>query len=175
MLCDRSPLAAGVVNPPVDMTTTLPPVTETGCTACGHVEEPSAVSDNIARFTNTDGRTDGCLRRCGIEVPLGTKVRPCRQHAVTLEQELTKEYGSACPYVRPLPHGRSGVGVDTRPRMAELTTWTGDPFLPPARLGPEFHLFGRHRAHRISVEFEGREFSGVWLPDQQDLVRLRAG
>ncbi|MEN6643983.1 MAG: hypothetical protein ABFE08_16220 [Armatimonadia bacterium] len=157
------------------MTTTHPPITKTGCTACGHREKPSAISDNMARFTNRDGRTDRCLRRCGIEVPLGTKVLLCRQHAVTLEQELTTEYGSACPYVRPLPHSEVVVGLDTRPSMAELTTWTGDPFLPTATLGPEYQLFGRHRARRVSVEFEGREFSGVWLPDCQDLVRLRAG
>lgn len=129
----------------------------------------------MARFTNADHRTDQCLRRCGIEVPPGTEVRLCRKHAVALEQALTIEYGSGCPYVRLLPHRPATVGVDTLPSMAELTTWTGDPYLPPATLGPEFRLFGRHRARRVSVEFEGRIYSGVWLPDQQDLVRLRAG
>lgn len=171
---DRSPLPADVVNSPVGMRTTHSPTTSTGCTACGRTEERSAVSDQMARFTNADHRTDHCLRKVGISVPIGTEVRLCRKHAVALEQALTIEYGSACPYVRPLPYPPATVGVDTRPRMAELTTWTGDPFLPPGRIGPEYRLFGRHRAHRVAVEFEGKTYTGVWLPDQQDLVRLRA-
>jgi len=146
---------------------------QTACTACGFVEPPSEFTSNVAHFTNTDDRTDACLRRVGVEVPIGTDVRLCRQHAVLVERELTLEYGSACPYVRPLPHASPSVGVDTRPRRAMLTTWVGDSFLPPATLGPEFKLFGRHRARRVSVELEGRVLSGVWLPGQQDFVRLR--
>jgi hypothetical protein len=145
-----------------------------GCTACGHVEEPSAITDNIARFVNRGDRTDACLRRVGVKVPMGTKIRLCRQHAVMMERELTREYGAACPYVQPLAHTVTTVGVDTLPRRAMLTTWVGDSFLPPATLGPEFRLFGMHRARRVSVEFEGRRFSGVWLPDCHDFVRLRA-
>jgi len=157
------------------MTTTRHPITPTGCTACGHVEEPSDITDNMARLVNADDRTDRCLRRCGIEVPLGTEVRLCRQHAVLLERELTREYGVATPYVRPLPDAAPTVGVRSRPSRALLTTWVGDSFMPMDTLGPEFRLFGRHRARRVSVEFEGRLLTGVWLPDCQDLVRLRAG
>lgn len=172
----RSPLPAGPANPPVGMATNNPPITPTGCTFCGRTElSQSGITDSMARFTNADDRTDRCLRKVGIDVIIGTEVRLCRRHAVLLERELTIEYGSACPYVRPLPHRPAAVGVDTSPRMAELTTWTGDPFLPPATLGPEFKLFGRHKARRVSVEFEGRTYSGVWLPDSQDFVRLRAG
>jgi len=146
----------------------------TRCTACGHVEEPSAITDNMARFVNRDDRTMACLRRCGIQAPVGTEVRLCRQHGVLLERQLTIEYGAATPYVQPLPHTVPTVGVDTLPRQAMLTTWVGDSFLPLAILGPEYHLFGMHRARRVSVEFEGRRFSGVWLPDCHDFVRLRA-
>lgn len=144
-----------------------------GCDVCGFVEPQSPFTDNMAHFHNADERTDACLRRCGIHAPVGSEVRLCRRHAVALERELTLEYGAACPYVRPLPHTVPTVGLDTRPRRADLTTWTGDPFLPPATLGPEFRLFGLHRARRITVEFGGRVFTGVWLPDAQDFVRLR--
>lgn len=152
---------------------TLSPNTDR-CTACGRIEPPSDITDNMARFGNTDARTDGCLRRIGVEVALGTEVRLCRNHAVMLERELTIEYGLATPYVRPLPATTPTVGVATRPQAAQLTTWLGDSFLPPATLGPEYRLFGRHRARRVTVELEGRAFKGVWLPDQQDFVRLRA-
>lgn len=145
-----------------------------GCTACGLVETRSAITDNMARFTNIDDRTDACLRRIGVKVLIGSEVRLCRQHAVLLERELTIEYLFATPYVKPLPHTPSAVGVDTRPERAELSTWLGDSFLPTATLGPEFRLFGKYTARRVTVEFGGRVFTGVWLPDQQDFVRLRA-
>lgn len=144
-----------------------------GCTACGLVEPRSAITDNMARFTNTDDRTDACLRRIGMEVPLGTEVWLCRKHAVLLERELTIEYLSATPYVRPLPHIVPSVGVDTRPQRAQLTTWLGDSFLPLATLGPQFRLFGKHIARRVTVEFEGLTLTGVWLCERQDFVRLR--
>jgi hypothetical protein len=55
-----------------------------------------------------------------------------------------------------------------------MTTWTGDQFLPAARLGPQFQLFGVRKAHRVTVEFDGMVLAGVWLPDSGDFVRLRA-
>lgn len=158
------------------MTTTNENLNRPGCTSCGHTENrsPSGLTDDMARFVNRDDHTDRCLKQIGVSVPTGTEVELCRQHAVMLEQALTIEYGAAAPYVRPLPHTAPTVGVHTRPRRAELTTWTGDPFLPVAMLGSEFRLFGQHRARRVTVTFEGRVFIGTWLPDCQDFVRLKA-
>ena len=170
----RTPLSPDGSMPPAGMKAECENAEGTGCTACGYVEEPSAITDNMARFANRDDRTMACLRRVGVKVPMGTEIRLCRQHAILLERELTRKCGAATPYVQPLAHTVPTVGVDTRPQMALLTTWVGDSFLPPATLGPEFRLFGMHRARRVSVEFEGRRFSGVWLPDCHDFVRLRA-
>lgn len=158
------------------MNTTRENPNTVGCHTCGHTElpSPSGLTDNVARFLNADDRTDRCLKQVGVSVAIGTEVRMCRKHAVALEQALTIEYGSACPYVQPVPRTSPSVGVDTRPQRAMLTTWVGDSFLPDATLGPVFRLFGQHRAHRVSVVFEGRRFEGVWLPDCQDFVRLKA-
>lgn len=171
---EPTPLVCLPTSPSVGMKPNTISPTIDRCAACGRIEPPSDITDNMARFGNTDARTDGCLRRVGIKVPVGTEVRLCRTHAVMLERELAIEYGTATPYVRPLPATSQTVGVATRPQVAELTTWLGDPFLPPATLGPEYRLFGRHRARRVSVQFGGKEYAGIWLPDCQDLVRLRA-
>jgi hypothetical protein len=143
------------------------------CSVCGWTEEPLPITSGMAHFTNRDERTDACLRTLALTVPIGADVRLCRQHAVMLDRALTREYGMADPYVQPLPHNTPTVGVDMYARRAMLTTWMGDAFLPLATLGPEYLLFGRHKARRVTVEFEGRTLSGVWVVDAQDFVRLK--
>ena len=141
----------------------MPAQPGTPCSVCGKVEEPGQVTDNMASFAPTT-RTLHCVAEVGVKDPQeGIEYSFCRQHQVPLEQALTREFRAANPYVQMNTH-----------TTARMVTWLGDPFLPAAKVGPEFKLFGYIPARYVTVEFEGMTLRGVWTFRHKEFVNLRA-
>ena len=150
------------------------------CSVCGCVEVPCEVSSLVAAFRASDERAQKCLSEIGLTVEIGTEVHLCRQHGVLLEVALVQEYRCATLYIEPTAtrrgpvfrgRGRQVEGTIPGPR-GRFTTWPGD-VLGYGPIGPEFLLFGRTPAHRVSVVVGGVKLVGVWSSGGGGYVNLR--